>query len=217
MIVDELLDRPHAQILWNYCQLKQPLASADFILVLCSYNLNIADYAYILLQQKMGKKIVLSGGMVQTPDMLIVDWDDPEAIVFRNRLVELGMNKKDIIVEDKATDTTENLQLTKALLAKELPEVVTGLIVHKPYMERRSYMTACKEWSEINWKITSPVISYEKYIAQFDEERLINRLVRETHRMKNEKDQKFQIPPEKYSEVDNALKKLISRGYKKYI
>ena len=217
MIVDELLDRPHALILWDYLVLKQSLAPADFIFVMCSYNLNIADYAYILFQQGMGKKIVLSGGMVQTRDILIADWDDPEAVVFKNRLIELGMNKNDIIIEDKAEDTTQNAQYTRDLLAKELPEVTTGLIVHKPYMKRRAYMTACKEWPEITWKTTSPIISYEKYIDEFDEEKLINRLAREASKMKEEKDLKYQITPEKYEAVDNALKKLIAKGYKKYI
>lgn len=217
MIVNELLDRPHAETLWNYNQLKQSLAPADFIFVMCSYNLDIADYAYILFQQKMGKKIVLSGGPTQTQDLLITDWDDPEAIVFRDHMVSRGMNKDDVIVEDTAEDTKQNVELTKALLADELPEVTSGLIVHKPYMERRAYTTACQDWPEIDWKITSPMSTYDKYVAKFDEEHLINRLVRETWAMKDETDPKFQILPEKLEDVTKAMNALIDRGYKKNI
>jgi hypothetical protein len=217
MIVNELLDRPHAQILWDYLQLNQPLVKADFLFVMCSYNLNIADHAHILFQQGMGEKIVLSGGPVQTEDILINDWDDPEAIVFKNRLVEIGMKAENIIVEDRAEDTTQNAQLTKELLAEELPEVSTGLIVHKPYMERRAFMTTCQEWPEIEWRVTSPIITYEKYIAQFDEARTINRLVREAHALKDVEDTKFQVIPEKYEVVENALNALIDKGYNEYV
>ncbi len=217
MIVNELLDRPHAQVLWDYLQLNQPLVKADFLFVMCSYNINIAEHANILFQQGMGDKIVLSGGPVQTADILINDWEDPEAIVFKKRLLEIGMKAENIFVEDKAETTQENAQLTKKILEEELPEVTSGLIVHKPYMERRAFMTACKEMPGIDWRVTSPIITYEKYIAQFDEARTINRLVREAHAMKDVEDTKYQVIPEKYEVVDKALKALIDKGYNKYI
>lgn len=217
MIVNELLDRPHAQILWDYLHLNQPLVKADFLFVMCSYNLNIADHAHILFQQGMGEKIVLSGGPVQTADLLVNDWDDPEAIVFKKRLIEIGMKAENIIVEDKAETTQENAELTKNILAEELPEVTSGLIVHKPYMERRAFMMASQEMPHIDWRVTSPIITYEKYIAQFDEARTINRLVREAHAMKDVKDTKFQVIPEKYEHVAHALKTLIDKGYNKYV
>jgi uncharacterized SAM-binding protein YcdF (DUF218 family) len=217
MIVNELLDRPHAQVLWDYNQLKQPLNKSDFIFVMCSYNLDIADYAHILFQQKMGKKIVLSGGLTQSDNFLIADWDDPESVVFKNHMVSRGMNKNEIIVEDAAQTTLENVELTKTLLADALPEVVSGLVVHKPYMERRAYTTACKNWPEIEWRVTSPMTSYDKYVAKFDEEGLINRLVRETWEMKDETNPAFQIMPEKLAEVQKSMEALINRGYKKYI
>lgn len=217
MIVNELLDRPHAQILWDYLQLNQPLVKADFLFVMCSYNINIAEHANILFQQGMGEKIVLSGGPVQTADLLVNDWDDPEAIVFKKRLLEIGMKAENIFVEDKAENTLENAQLTKKILEEELPEVTSGLIVHKPYMERRAFMTASKEMPGIDWRVTSPIITYEKYIAQFDEARTINRLVREAHAMKDVEDTKYQVIPEKYEVVDKALKALIDKGYNKYI
>ena len=59
--------------------------------------------------------------------------------------------------------------------------------------------------------------TYEKYVAKFDEEHLINRLVRETWAMKNETDSNFQILPEKLEDVTTAMNALIDRGYKKYI
>jgi uncharacterized SAM-binding protein YcdF (DUF218 family) len=217
MIVNELLDRPAVEILWDYNHLKQPLHKADFLFVMCSYNLDIANYAHILFQQKMGEKIVLSGGIAHTDDLLNTDWDRPEAHVFKDRLVELGMAESNIIIEDKATNTGENVLFTKTLLAEKLPEATTGLIVQKPYMERRAYATAMKQWRSVDWRVTSPNISYQNYVKNHREERLINIIVGDTWRIKEYAKKEYQIAQDMPEHVEDALEKLINRGYTKHI
>jgi hypothetical protein len=142
MLFNQLLDRPLAQKLWDYNHMKQALRPADFLFVMCSYNLDVADYTDILFMQKMGKFIVLSGGLAHQTDMLRTGWSDPEAHVFKERLMELGGKEKDIIIEDKSTNCGENVTFTKELLKDNDPEVQTGLIIQKPYMERRALATA---------------------------------------------------------------------------
>jgi len=54
MMMNTLLDRPLAKVLWDYNQLNKPMRRSDFIFVMCSYNLTVAEHAYILFRQKMG-------------------------------------------------------------------------------------------------------------------------------------------------------------------
>ena len=217
MLFNPLLDRPHAQILWDYNQLKQPIKPTDFILVLCSYNLDIADYADILFMQKMGQKIIISGGMGHKDGMLRMPWDEPESHVFRDRLLELNHNEENIIIEDQSTNTGENIQFTKKIVEELDLDYQTGLLVQKPYMERRAYATACQQWPEIDWQVTSPDISYEDYIEKFDEERLIHIIVGDTWRIKDYAKKGFQIPQEMPDEVEEAMNILIKKGYTKHI
>lgn len=216
MRFNSLLDRPPAQILWDYNHLNQALKPADFIFVMCSYNLDIADYAGILFAQKMGKFIVLSGGVAHSNDLLRTDWDDPEAVVFKERLIERGVPAQKIIIEDKATNCGENVLFTKELLADN-DDLKTGLIVQKPYMERRAYATATQQWPEMGWQVTSPNISYENYIEKHDEEKLIHIIVGDTWRIKAYAEKGFQIPQDMSEEVENSLKQLINKGYTKHI
>lgn len=216
-MINHLLDRPLAKVLWDYNQLNQPIRRADFIFIMCSYNLDVADYAGILFMQKMGKHIAVSGGIAHLDDLLQTTWDDPEALVFKNRLIELGIKEKDITIEDKASNCGENVTFTKEILQKEKPDLATGLIVQKPYMERRSHATACKQWPEIEWQVTSPRISYDEYIEKFDEERLINIMVGDTQRIKEYADKGFQTRQEIPENVEEALQKLIDKDYTKHI
>ena len=216
-MINHLLDRPLAKVLWDYNQLNQPIQRADFIFIMCSYNLDVADYADILFMQKMGKHIVISGGMAHTNDLLRTNWDEPEARVFKNRLIELGIKEKDITIEDQATNCGENVTFTKKIVQKTKPDFVTGLIVQKPYMERRAHATACKQWPEMEWQVTSPRTSYDEYIEKFDEERLIHIMVGDTWRIKEYAKQGFQTPQEMPEEVEQALKELMNKDYTKHI
>lgn len=217
MDVNAEIDRRYAQILWRYNQLNKSFKKCDFIFVMCSYNFKVADCAYALFQQGMGEKIIVSGGIAHTNDLLNTGWDRPEAIIFKNRLLELGMKETDIIVEDKATNSGENIIFTKEILKQKLPKAASGLIVQKPYMERRAYATAMKQWSEIDWHVTSPAISYETYAEKYNEERLINLMVGDTARIKEYAIKGYQIPQEMPEEVEEVMQKLIQRGYDKHI
>lgn len=217
MIFNTLLDRPHAQVLWDYNQLNQPIRKADFIFVMCSYNLAVAEHAYILFRQKMSDLVVLSGGVAHTDDLLITDWDEPEAVVFKDRMVEIGMDSSKIIIEDKSTNCGENVQFTKEILKDRDPAVTTGIIVQKPYMERRAFATAEKQWPAIDWQVTSPNISYDDYINDNDEVRLINILVGDTQRVVEYAKAGYQIEQEMPEEVEQALEYLIEKGYTKHL
>ena len=68
-----------------------------------------------------------------------------------------------IIIENKATNTGENIINTKELLKNINLSTSSFIVVDKPYRERRTYATLKKQWPELNFIITSPNYSYKEY------------------------------------------------------
>jgi len=216
MIFNSLLDRPLAKTLWDYQLLKHPLKPADFLLLVCSYNLEVADYVDVLSMQKMAKTIVVSGGSKDRQGMARLNWDKPEHVFFTNRLMELGGDKHNIIVEKKAMTLSQSIQNSREkLLAVPEREYHTGLIALPPHGERRAFATAQKEWPEIDWQVTSPNVTYDDYITQYDEENLIHLLVGEVQRTINYGDKDYIIKQDILDDVMDAYKKLLDKGYTK--
>lgn len=209
--------RDFSKTLWAYNNLEQKLTPKDFIFVMCSYNLSVADRAFELFQQKMGKFIVLSGGIAHQNDLLNTGWDQAEAIVFQKRLRELGMKDQDIYIEDQTQNCGENVIYSKALLEQKNIKVSSGVIVQKPYMERRAIATAEQQWTDITWQVTSPNISYDEYIVPHDEERLIHILVGDTQRIINYADKGFQTVQHMPENVLYALNTLKEHGFSKHL
>ena len=208
-------DSDLAHILWDYNHLNHDLKPADFIFVMCSYNLDVAHRAYELFQDNMGEFIVTSGGVAHQDDLLNTNWEEAEAIVFQNRLLDLGVPQDKIIVEDKATNCGENIQFTKSLLKDK--SLSSGLLVQKPYMERRAFATASKQWADMSWQVTSPDIRYHDYVDNFGEEKTINLMVGDTLRMIDYAEKGFQTYQEMPEKVENCFKQLINKGYDKHI
>lgn len=94
-------------------------------------------------------------------------WDKPEAEVFRDRALQMGVPDDIIIVENRSTNTGENVQFSYEILKEKnlLPKSV--IIVQKPYMERRAFATFMKQWpgdvSGIDVYVTSPNIDMLDY------------------------------------------------------
>jgi len=131
-------------------------------------------------------------------------------------MIEIGMEPSKIILEDKATNCGENVQFTKELLKDREPALTTGIVVQKPYMERRAFATVQKQWPEIQWQVSSPNISYDDYINDNDEERLINILVGDTQRVIEYAEKGYQTPQDMPDEVKKALEELLNKGYNKH-
>ena len=51
-------DSDLARVLWDYNHLNHRLESADFIFVMCSYNIDVADRAYELFCNGMGNLLL---------------------------------------------------------------------------------------------------------------------------------------------------------------
>lgn len=209
----------YAKILWNYHKLDQKVKKSDIILGFGSHDLNVAKRCAELFLQGYGDKIIFTGGFGRITKNL---WNITEAEKFAQIAMEMGVPKNKIIIENEASNTGENIEKTKNLLNKLNIFPNSFLIVDKPYRERRTLATIKKQWSEINFTITSPNQNYEDYCkiyshGEISKDEFISIMVGDLQRIGLYGKNGFQIEQEIPSEVWNAFIKLINLGYNTHL
>lgn len=204
-----------AKIIWGYHHLNQKLEKADCILVLGSHDLRIAEYGARLFLDRWAPRIVFSGGLGR---LTKGTWNEAEADTFARIAIGMGVPKEKILVESKSTNTGENIRFTKDLLKNRDVDLKKFIVVHKPYMERRSYATFKRVWPEKELIVTSPPISFEDYPdALRTKKNVIEIMVGDLQRIKLYAEKGFQIPQEIPTEVWDAYEKLVGEGYTEYL
>lgn len=200
-----------AQTLWEYMLMHHQLASSDVILVLGSNDVRVAEHGADLFLLGLAPLIVFSGNVGKLTAGLFLR---SEAETFAEIAKAKGVPEQAIVLEPQATNTGENLVLSRNLLAARgvLPRRV--IVVQKPYMERRAYATFRRLWPEPEVCVTSPPISWADYPnAQLPQETIIHILVGDVQRMRVYADKGFQIPQPIPDDVWAAWEELVARGY----
>ena len=208
--IDEL-----AKVIWNYHHMNQLLVKADCIFVLCSMDTRVAERGAELCLKGYAPYIIFSGGSGKlTKDI----FNKPEAEVFADIAIKLGVPKDKILIENKSTNTGENVIFSKQLLQEKGLDFNTFILVQKPYMERRTYATFKKVWPEKDFVVTSPLVTYEDYTKDSEfRELTINVMVGDLQRIKEYPKKEFQIFQEIPVEVWSAYTKLVSLGYTSHL
>ncbi len=200
-----------ARIIWDYHHMNHVLKKSDCIFVLGSNDIRMAEHAADLYLQGYAPFIIFSGGFGRLTGGV---FKKPEADLFADVAAKKGVPPEKIFIENKSTNTGENIELTKKLLAEKGLNFDTFIVVQKPYMERRAYATFKKCWPEKECIISSPSISFESYPNQeISKETLINVMVGDLQRIKIYPEKGFQIFQEIPTEVWNAYEELVKLGY----
>ena len=204
-----------ARKVWDYHHLNQKLEKADCILVLGSRDIRVAERGVQLFLDGYAPLIIFSGGLGSLTKNI---WLEPEADKFAEVAVKMGVPKDKILIENKSTNTGENILFTKKMLSERNINPKKFILVQKPYMERRAYATFRKLWPEKKCVVTSPEISFEDYPnKEIVKDDVINIMVGDLQRIKVYPQKKFQIPQEIPSEVWKAYEKLVAAGYTKHL
>ncbi len=204
-----------AQKLWDYHHVNHTLQKSDCILVLGSHDLRVAERGAELYLQGWAPILIFSGGLGRLTQDL---WKDAEADKFAAIALEMGVPKEAIYIENKSTNTGENILFTQQLLATHGLNPQTFIVVQKPYMERRSYATFKKHWPDKQLIVTSPQISLEQYPnAEISLEEVIHIMVGDLQRVKVYPEKGFQIYQEIPSDVWNAYDQLVALGYTSHL
>lgn len=155
-----------AQIIWEYMLLHHELKRSDALFVLGSRDERVAAYAAKLFLDKYADWLIISGGVAHSDDLLRAPWGDKtEAEHFGDIAIKAGVPKDKIILENKASNTGENIQFTYELLQKRCLSASSFILVQKSYMERRTFATFKKQWPDkaTGFTVTSPKFTYDNY------------------------------------------------------
>ena len=205
----------YAQTLWNYHKLHQPIKKSDCIIALGNSDVRTAQKAADLFNQGFGDILVVTGGFGR---LTKEKFSQPEAYIFANEAIKLGVPKEKIVIEDASTNTFDNIRFTKKALTEKGVSPAGFIIVTKPYMERRAIETFKSVWPNMPVQVTSPELEFDESPNQaISSELLIHMIVGDQQRLMifsesgNVSRQDF--PPE----VIDAYDALVRLGYTKQI
>ena len=204
-----------ARILWDYHHMQHEVANADCILVLGSHDLRVAEKGAELFLQRHAPALQFSGGL---GNFTLGMWKEPEADLFARVAMDMGVPRESILIENKSSNTGENILFTQQLLKKHNLDPESFLLVQKPYMERRSFATFKKHWPEKTLIVTSPQVSFEEYPnEEIPIERVINIMVGDLQRIEAYPAKGFQIYQAIPENVWSAYNELVKCGFDKHL
>jgi hypothetical protein len=211
--------RTLAEKLWNYHHVNHDLAHAGAILVLCSHDTAVAARGAELFLAGWAPLLIFSGGLGAITRHL---WQEPEADQFAAIAIELGVPRDRILIENRSTNTGENVRLTKQLLAEKQIDPLKFILVQKPYMERRRYATFKRHWPEKEVTVTSPRVSFDDYLKKYSNDALstddvIAIMVGDLQRIRVYPSRGFQIEQDIPEDVWEAFEELVRAGSDKYL
>ena len=213
MITEETLAL--AKKLWDYHHLNNKIAKADCILVLGSHDTRVAERAAELYLEGWAPMIIFSGGLGRLTEGV---WTETEADQFAKIATEKGVPPEVILIENKSTNTGENILFTQQLLNQKKLDPQSFIVVQKPYMERRSFATFKKHWPKKKLIVTSPRISFEDYATEeIPMPHVINIMVGDMQRIKLYAEKGFQIYQEIPHEVWKAYEQLVKSGFDEHL
>jgi len=203
-----------AKHIWNYMRMDQTLEPADCILVFGSHDPRVAKYGARLFLQKLAPLILFSGKR----GGLTGKWKKTEADKFAQIAVQAGVPRSKILIERKSTNTGENVLFTKQLLSKRGLNLKSFIVVHKPYMERRTWGTFKKQWPQTKIIVTSPPISFEDYPNKsISKTEVIAIMLSDLQKIAHYPKRGFQIRQRIPEKVLNCYRRLVKLGYAQHL
>ena len=207
------------QILWDYLGMHQTPAKADCIVGFGNFNTNIARRAAELYHQGYAPKILFTGGLGRNTTHLFTE---PEAIRFAKVAMECGVPEEDIILEDKSTNTKENIDFMREIFEKQGIPHDHVLGVHQPFMERRIVAALGIYWPELNFTVTSPQVTIPEYLESAKEQGMtenasVSVIVGDFQRIELYAKLGYQTPQIIPEECWEAYHKLVAMGFDKQL
>ena len=204
-----------AEKIWHYHQMNHELEKSDIILVLGSHDTRVAEWGAQLYLDGWAPILMFSGGLGNLTQGI---WEEPEADKFAAIAVSMGVPRDQILIENKSTNTGENIQFSRELLAQRTLSPQKFILVQKPYMERRTYATFKGQWPGKEIIVTSPQIPYYAYpTQQISEDEVINIMVGDLQRIRIYPQKGFQITQDIPDDVWDAYEQLLALGYSKHL
>ncbi len=203
------------RVLWQYLRYPCEIKKADCIIGFGNYNCDIALRASQLFRAGYADKILFSGGLGRNTLGL---QSMTEADRFALTAVKDGMQPGNILIENRSTNTAENIAFAEKLLEKNGIDAKKLIIVHQPFMERRIKAAFDVYWPEVEIMTTS----YETDIDTFfehavkygvTEKMVVEEVVGDFQRMELYADKGWQSRQEIPQSAWEAFDELVKMGY----
>jgi uncharacterized SAM-binding protein YcdF (DUF218 family) len=205
----------NVQILWDFMHMDQQPERADVILGFGCYDEDIPRRCAELYHQGYATWVCFSGGLGRNTDKL---WSKSEAERFAAVAIAEGVPEDRIILENKSTNSAENLLFTPKVLSEAGVKAERIIAVHKPYMEKRLWAAMQVYWPDVRAVYTSPQVTVEEHIAHakrigMTAKGVIETIVGDVQRMELYAKKGYQAPVEIPDEVRAAFDALVAEGY----
>ena len=141
------------QVLWDYLLVARPPAPSDVIFVFGSQDLAMPDRAAELYRGGHAPAVLVTGGFGR---MTRGVFDQPEALVFRDRLLAAGVPETAIVTETEAGNTLENVRLGLAALRRAGRPARSALLVAKGFVTRRAEATFAVQAPDVRVRACPP-------------------------------------------------------------
>lgn len=133
--------------IWNFLAVEDQPESSDIIFVFGGLDLTVPARAAHLYLNGFAPSIIVSGKAGPLTQHVFAQ---PEAYIFRDEMIKLGVPQEAIITEDQAANTLENVLLGMRVLEGLKISVKKALLVAKPFLMRRCFATFQKQYPSIN-------------------------------------------------------------------
>lgn len=210
----ELIDRKwaDAETIWRYHRLNHRPKKCGAAVALGCNDLGVAAHAAQLYHRGLFPVVVFSGANSrETFDT----FPRGEGVHYRERALELGVPEEAILVEPQATNTGENISLSREVLRAAGICVDSVMLVSMPYMERRAYATTRKVWPDVEPVCASVPLSLAEYMKACDHStELIDMMIGDLQRIIEYPGQGFAIAQEVPPFVYAAYERLVAAGFR---
>jgi uncharacterized SAM-binding protein YcdF (DUF218 family) len=200
-----------ARIVWDYHRLNHALEKADCIIVLGSHDTRVAERGAEVFLGGWAPLLVFSGHLGALTSGM---WTRPEAEVFADVAIARGVPPDRILIESRSTNTGENVDFSRQLLADRGIEPRKAIAVQKPYMERRTFATFRQRWPELEVVVTSPQIAFDAYpTGAMRKDDVIHIMVGDLQRLLVYARKGWSAPQDVPVRVMEAYEQLVAAGY----
>ena len=196
-----------AAILWSYMASFRSAAPCDAVVVCCSYDLRVCDFACDLINSGLSRRLVLSG---KTGNWTRHLWRRSEAEVFKERALKNGVAESAMLLEDRSTNFGENVAFTRALL----PGSRAITFVTKPAAVLRVKLTADLQCPDIARYVTCPDLQFPQDVSPvIGLLGIISEMVGDIERIQRYPKLGYQVPHQLPQDVLNAWEYLVRQGF----
>lgn len=173
--------REDVETLWAFHDLQHEPRPVDVCIGLGGHDLGVADYTADLYHEGLFRRIVFTGANAPTT---VDAFPQGEALGYRDHAVARGVPADAVLVEPAATNTSENLEYSRKVLAEHQIQPSSVLLVSHPYQRRRAFATCQVVWPEVDVLCVSRPLGLAAYVETIgDAGRVVDMLVGETQRL----------------------------------